>query len=169
MLTIFRRFSISIRIKQGLLIIFLILCSFSFVSPFSKIPIVGDDLMSSILPNCLMIEPRIDFAKASSLSQMIYFINANTEKDAVFFGSFYIRAGGSRSVVLDGKGSSMIIEGNQPQFITWYLQTEKLNSLQSPTDKAAYLKSLGTNYILSSDKWPLKLVKSIGDQYLYEL
>ena len=166
---VFRKFSISTRLKQGLLVLFLILCSLSIVFPFSKLPIVGDDLMSSILPNCFMVVPRADYGGNSSMSELISYIKNNTEKDAVFYGSFYIRTGAQRSVVLDGKGSSMIIEGNQAAFINWYLQTEKLKSLEKLSDKAAYLKSLGVNYVVSADQWPLELVISKGNQHLYKL
>ena len=166
---VFRKFSISARIKQSLLLLFLILCSLSFVFPFSKIPIVGDDLMQSILPKSFMVEPRIDYGGNSSLPELISYIKNNTEKDAVFYGSFYIRTGAERSVVLDGKGSSMIIEGNQAAFINWYLQTEKLKNLENASDKAAYLKSLGVNYIVSDQNWPLELVISKGNQHLYKL
>lgn len=165
----FKKFSISTKLKQMMLIVFLLFCSFSFVSPFSKMPIVGDDLMSSILPNCFMVKPRIDYSKSSPLSELILYIKNNTEEDAVFYGSYYIRTGAERSVVLDGKGSSMIIEGNQPQFINWYLQTEKLKNIEKYSDKAIYLKSLGVHYIVSDTDWPLENVKSIRGYHLYKL
>lgn len=166
---LFRKFNVSNRWKQITLILFLGLSCFSFVSPISKFPLIGDDLVSSILPNCFMIKPRIDYQKKSDLSNIIDYIKTNTEPNAVFYGSFYIRAGSQRSVVLDGKGASMIIEGNQPQFINWYIQTEKLKKLESNTQKAEYLRSLGVNYILGTEKYDLPIMKVVGPLILYKL
>ena len=166
---VFRKLSLGDKLKKVILVIFLMLSSFSFVSPVSKLPLIGDDLVSSILPNCFMVNPRIDYSKKSDLSKIIDYIKFNTEPDAVFYGSFYIRAGAERAVVLDGKGASMIIEGNQPQFINWYLQTEKLQNLESKVDQADYLRSLGVNYMLTQDKFDLPSVKAEGSFTLYKI
>lgn len=166
---VFRKYSISDKWKQITLILFLTLASFSFVSPISKLPLIGDDLVSSILPNCYMVNPRIDLEAKSDLSTIIDYIKFNTEQDAVFYGSFYIRAGAERSVVLDGKGASMIIEGNQPQFINWYIQTEKLRNYETNTQKADYLRSLGVNYILTTENYDLPVAKVVGSLMLYNL
>ncbi len=166
---VFRKLQIGDKWKQGILVVFVILSSFSYVPPISKLPLIGDDLVSSILPNCFMVKPRIDYSKKSDLSTMLDYIKFNTEPEAIFYGSFYIRAGAERSVVLDGKGASMIIEGNQPQFIKWYVQTENLQKLESSLDKVQYLRSLGVDYILSKDDYDVQIVKTVGVLKLYKL
>lgn len=169
MVDLFNYYRISTQVKILSVSLLLIVSSLSFVSPFSSLPIIGDDLVSSILPNNLMVEKRIDYNIKSDLSDIITYIRNNTEVDAVFYGSFFIRAGAERSVILDGKGASMIIEGNQPQFIRWYEQNKVLNNLDSPDKKIDYLRNLGADYILSADEYPLPLVKKEGSLILYKI
>jgi len=71
---------------------------------------------------------------------------------------------------LDGKGASMLIEGNQQKFIQWYKDLNKLNSLKKTYDKTNFLKEKKVNYILVDTVWEdATLVKRFGKMKLYKI
>ena len=101
---------------------------------------------------------------------MLTYIKQNTLKSDVFYGSFMIRSACKRSVVLDGKGASMLIEGNPVQFIQWFQELNQYNLL-SEKDKISYLKSKkGVTHIVSKDSLDVnqtKLIHQEGNIKLY--
>jgi hypothetical protein len=130
-------------------------------------PFIGDDLSTLILPNNMKFNSKN--STNYDLSEMIDYLKHNTEQDAVFFGSYLIRAGADRSVVLDAKGASMLIEGNPIKFIQWYKDRNEFKA-KVGYEKVEFLKSKGVNYILSEDEWSgLEPLKVIGNVFLYKI
>lgn len=164
---IFKLTKANIKIKYALFLVYFSLLIFSSLTFFSKMPFIGDDLSTLILPN------NIKFNSKNStnydLSEMIDYLKHNTEQDAVFLGSYLIRAGADRSVVLDAKGASMLIEGNPIKFIQWYKDRNEFKA-KVGYEKVEFLKSKGVNYILSEDEWSgLEPLKVIGNVFLYKI
>jgi len=134
---------------------------------FSSVPFVGDDLTTSVLPKNMKFysESKPEY----ELTQMIDYIKFNTEKEAVFYGTYLIRAGADRAVVLDSKGASMLIEGNPIRFIEWYYDLKMFRSKDSE-GKLAFLKSKKVSYIMDDKVWEgLRPIKIIGSFYLYKI
>ncbi|RAR46617.1 glycosyltransferase family protein [Flavobacterium lacus] len=139
----------------------------SSLNRFSSLPFVGDDISTAILPNNMKFNSKN--SKNYDLSDMIDYLKLNTEKDAVFYGTYLIRAGADRSVLLDSKGASMLIEGNQNKFIQWYQDLKEFRTMDQ-FEKVVFLKSKGVNYILSAEAWDeIRPVKVIGHVYLYKI
>jgi hypothetical protein len=137
---------------------------------FKNVPFVGDDISTKVLPKSFMIYNEIEDAKKKDLGLMLEYVKKNTEKDAVFYGSPLIRTAANRAVVLDGKGASMLIEGNPSKFIQWYKDFSKLNSFKSVYDKTNFLKEKKVNYILVDTVWKdMRLVKRFGEIQLYKI
>ena len=163
------RFAIKENIKKVLLIVFLLLLSVSTFPVFSKVPLVGDDLMTSILPESLKFYKKEEAVNKRDMGKMTAFIKENTAPDAVFYGTFMIRAGSNRSVILDYKAAGMLIEGNSDKFIAWYHGVKKLES-SSEQEKLAFLRSQNVNYIMSDSSWNTMIpIKNIGKFYLYKI
>ena len=125
--------------------------------------------MTSILPKAFKLgQPEVKSSK-DDLAKMIAYIKKNTETDAVFAGSFLIRAVADRSVLFDSKGAGMLIEGNLNKFIAWYLAEKKLKMLSIP-EKTDFLKTQHVDYVLSDSEWKgLKPVHIVGSYRLYRL
>lgn len=137
---------------------------------FKNVPFIGDDISTAVLPQSFKIYSTIEDKNKKDLGLMLEYIKTHTEKDAVFYGSPLIRAGADRAVVLDGKGASMLIEGNTQKFIQWYLDLKELNSLVSVYDKTTFLKKKKVNYILVDTDWKVgKLIKRYGEIQLYKI
>ena len=132
-----------------LFIVFVLLLTISKSTKFAGIPLIGDDIFRSILPNSFSIVKN-NKENFSAIDEMMEFISKNTNQDDVFFGSPIIRASTKRSVVLDYKGASAIIEGNPKQFIQWYVDTKELESLETEAQRVNFLVSKNVNYILTS-------------------
>ncbi len=138
---------------------------------FKKIPFFKDDIAASIFPNFRTIMANPD-QKKGDIDRMMDYINAHTSPDAVFYGSFLIRPACKRSVVLDGKGASMLIEGNPLAFINWARETEMLKACRTDAEKAVFLKShKSVGYILSGKPMsgPVELMHTEGDVRLYKI
>jgi hypothetical protein len=100
---------------------------------------------------------------------MIDYVKKNTENDAVFYGSYLIRTGANKPVILDSKGAGMLIEGNPAKFINWYYDKSKFKTL-STNDKIVFLKNKNADYIIDDKSWDdLIPIKKIGDIYLYKI
>lgn len=158
---------ISNKVKPYLFVSYFLILLISTYPVFSTVPFVGDDLTTSILPKNLKLYtekvPNYEMAK------MINYIKDNTEKDAVFYGSYLIRAGADRSVVLDSKGASMLIEGNPVRFIEWFQDLTEFKT-KNATEKIFFLKLKEVSYILDTKPWnELSPVKVIGNVYLYKI
>jgi hypothetical protein len=146
---------------------YLVLLFFSTSPLLSRFPIIGDDLTTSVLPKSMSCYS--DNLSNYNLSKMIDYVKKNTENDAVFYGSYLIRTGANKSVILDSKGAGMLIEGNPAKFINWYNDKSKFKTL-STNDKIAFLKNKNADYIIDDKSWDdLKPIKKIGDIYLYKI
>ncbi|MFT3795438.1 hypothetical protein [Flavobacterium sp.] len=166
---LFSRFAVKELYKRIAVIGFFVFLSLSSLPLFAKIPVLGDDLMTNIYPSTLKVSNPDELGRNSDISHMIDYIKQHTPKDAVFYGSFYIRAGADRSVVLDGKGAGMLIEGNANKFVQWYLDIQKLKTM-GPEQKIAFLKSKKVSYVVTDKIEPgMILVNKIGAVYLFKI
>ncbi len=150
-------------------------CLFIFIltitksSKFDSIPFAGDDIFRTILPNTLsFVEDNAN--RYSTLDKMAEYIEQNTNVDDVFFGSPMLRPSARRSVVLDTKGASAIIEGNPKQFIQWYLELTEMRSMPE-NDRIHFLIKKGVDYIVTKGDFNEKviLVHQIDDYKLYKI
>ncbi|WP_034057562.1 hypothetical protein [Lacinutrix jangbogonensis] len=135
---------------------------------FNAIPFAGDDIARSVLPNNLSFG-SINPVKELSVDRMGQYILENTNQDAVIYGGHYYRGASKRSVILDSKGASMIIEGNPSQFIQWKKDQSRLSHAPSIEEKTAVLRSFGVNYIVSKKQFQLEVIHVEGNFKLYLL
>ncbi len=137
---------------------------------FRKVPFFSDDIATSIFPDYNSFFVSKD-EKLTDMDNMLTFINNNSNKTDVFYGAFIVRSACKRSVVLDGKGASMLIEGNPVQLIQWYQETKIYKSL-SEKEKIKFLKiKKGVTHILSKENLDVnqtKLIHQEGDIKLYK-
>jgi hypothetical protein len=137
---------------------------------FKNIPFVGDDISTKVLPRSFKVYNVKDDKRKTDLGLMLEYVKKNTEKDAVFYGPPLIRTAANRAVVLDAKGASMLIEGNPPKFIQWYLDLNEFNSFKNSFDKINFLKKKKVNYILGNTVWKdAILIKRFGEMQLYKI
>jgi len=136
---------------------------------FHKVPVLSNDILRTILPKSLSIlkDGRRNYKE---IDEMMDYIVANTEEDAVFIGPPLIRSATKRSVKLDYKGASAIIEGNPSQFIQWYQDRTKFEKLNE-IEQIQFLRNIGVNYILVPVKkeYDLELVHQIDKWHLYKV
>lgn len=149
---------------------FMLSLSISKTSFFNNKPLLGDDIFRSILPNSLSIV-KSSKQKYKDIDVMMEYIADNTNQDDVFFGPPIIRSAAKRSVVLDNKGASVIIEGNPKQFIQWYLDSNKYESLLTQVEKIEFLKNKKVNYILSGRviNSDVELIHQVNKLKLYRI
>ncbi|WAC01963.1 hypothetical protein N7U66_19320 [Lacinutrix neustonica] len=83
---------------------------------FNSIPYIGDDITRFVLPNNLSFG-SLNYPKKLDVDYMADYIAVNTPQNALIYGSHHYRGASKRSVILDSKGASMLIEGNPLQFI----------------------------------------------------
>ena len=137
---------------------------------FRKAPFFSDDIATSIFPDYNLFFASKE-EKVTDMDRMLAYIKQNTLKSDVFYGSFMIRSACKRSVVLDGKGASMLIEGNPVQLIQWFKELNQYNSL-SEKDKINFLKSKkGVTHIVTKDSLDVnqtKLIHQEGNIKLYK-
>jgi hypothetical protein len=116
---------------------------------FKQIPFIGDDISRSILPSNLSLFSN-KTSKKIAADRMADYIKENTDKDVLLCASsgFY-RGSAMRSVTLDTKGASMIIEGNPAKFIEWSKQQNKAMSMTSMEDIIDYFRTLGIDYFIT--------------------
>lgn len=160
--------------KKGfslILPIFLIAIFFSKETIFRNVPFFKDDISTSIFPDYKLFFASKE-VKQTNMDIMLDYIKQNSTKKDVFYGSFIIRSACKRSVVLDGKGASMLIEGNPVQLIQWYHETNQYELL-SKKGKISFLKyKKGVTHILSKENLDLNqviLVHQIDNLKLYKI
>lgn len=131
-----------------LTIMFLFTVSISKLELFSSIPFFGDDISRSIFPTFdrILLSSQ---EKQTDMDKMAKFISSNTPKNAVFYGDFMLRSAAKRAVILDGKGASMLIEGNPVQLIKWYKESIEYQTMTTLKDSMNFLKSKKANYFIS--------------------
>ncbi|WP_299385109.1 hypothetical protein [uncultured Lacinutrix sp.] len=148
--------------------VILIVCK---LEVFNSVPFVGDDLSRYVLPNNLSLGSNYKAEKKDS-DKMAEYISVNTDQEAVLFGSHVYRAATKRSVVLDPKGASMLIEGNPSRFIQWRKDQKRVGEAKSIKDIIAILKSLEVNYIVSrNENYAIELtaIHTEGNISLYKI
>lgn len=152
--------------------LFLVALVFAKEPVFKKIPFFKDDIATSIFPDIHTIFASEKEKQQADVDRMMAYINANTPRDAVFYGAFIIRTACKRSVVLDGKGASMLIEGNPVEFIRWYKESLYLDNCKTDAERIDFLKNKkSVNYIFAEEKLSgnVALVRTEGQYYLYKI
>lgn len=150
--------------------VFLLCFLFSKEAFFKRVPFFGDDIATSIFPDYHLFFLN-SFEKQTDADKMLSYIDKNTPSDAVFFGNFMIRSATRRSVVLDGKGASMLIEGNPVELIQWNKEKKYLESL-TEIQKVTFLRDKkNVTHVLSTKALDgnLKLMHSQGKLKLYKI
>ncbi len=149
--------------------LYVIMLVFNKNQLFNSVPFMGDDISRFILPNNLSAFSGFGNEKRSS-DHMAEYITKNTPKDALLFANFFYRGASKRSVILDGKGASMVIEGNPARLIQWNRQKQTYLSLNTDAERITYLKSLGVDYIVSRTPIPnLQKRHQVGTEILYKI
>lgn len=150
--------------------VFILLLAFCKAPVFRKVPFFKDDIATSIFPDYRLFAASAQ-EKEIPLDRMIAYINKNTLPTDVFWGEYVARSACRRSVVLDMKGASMLIEGNPVELIRWYKEKKYLATL-SPDDKIAFLKNKkGVTYILTQETIAgnVALLHVEGKHHLYKI
>lgn len=151
--------------------VFIVALVFAKEPLFREIPFFKDDVATSIFPDFHIIFQAKD-EKLTDVDRMMNYINVNTPQDAVFYGAFIIRPACRRSVVLDGKGSSMLIEGNPVAFIQWYKESAFLKACKTDGERIGFLKNTKSVTHIFSQKplsGPVALLHRQGPFYLYKI
>lgn len=146
-----------------LMLVYLVVIPFSNSRFFQQIPFISDDLTKMILPNFNTNETD------HALLEIGNYIEENTPKEAVFYNSTILRTISKRSVRLDKKGASILIEGNPSKLIAWHEALIHLKQLKNENEKTNYLLSLGVDYILSEKALHLNEIKKVGKYTLYKI
>jgi hypothetical protein len=156
-------------------IIPVICCVFLTVLIFSKstisqnIPIVNKSFFKGILPFNLSVSKPSN-AGNKTKDAMAKYIKNYTDIDAVVFGDYFYRSAAKRSVVLDTKGASMIIEGNPEKLIKWYQGKLEFWAIKSIDERMIFLKNYGVNYYVTKNTtYSLEVVYKVDDLILYKL
>ncbi|WP_271855502.1 hypothetical protein [Patiriisocius marinus] len=160
--------NISIRFGQIALVFYLLIIVFSSENIFNNVSLIGDDISRDIFPKTATIFAPVE-SKQARFDMISNYINEHIPEDAVFYRTFFFRPSTKRSVALDGKGASIIIEGNPKKLIDWYLKRKKIASINSEIEKYAYISSLGIDYWLTKDEiFLLEKVHEVNGLFLYK-
>ncbi|WP_203257326.1 hypothetical protein [Hyunsoonleella ulvae] len=148
---------------------YVVLLVFSNSQILSFIPFISDDISKSILPqNLSLLSGKTD--NELDIDRMSQFIIENTKETDVLCGSHIYRGATRRSVVFDGKSSSMLIEGNPKQFIEWQQRQQTISNLNSIDEVVSYLKRFDVDYYITRNvNVPANLVHKEGSIFLYKL
>lgn len=163
--------SISEKWKAIGVLAFVIFVAFSKFSVFNKVPFFSDDISRSIFPifSEITAEPN---TKKKPIDKLSEFIVNNTNPEALFADCFILRSAAKRSVILDGKGASMLIEGNPIQFINWYKDLKELKSSKNFQDSIQFYKQKGVDYLIFEEKHSdvnIDFIHQEGNLFLYKL
>jgi hypothetical protein len=159
------------KIKFILVMCFTLLVAISNNAIFDKVPFLSDDISRTVFPNWNLVFTAPS-AKLNDMDKMAIYIEKNTSKEALFFNDFILRTAAKRSVVLDGKGASMLIEGNPKQLIQWHKDTEELKTQKNLNDSIQFLKDKNVDYLILENKANLnkiQLIHSEGNLHLYKI
>ncbi len=164
---------ISKRLKRNVIpivtLIFIALLIVSKSSLIRNLPLLGSDTITSILPFKFSIT-NLSKKNNEEKDAMAKFIEQHTDIDAIIFGDYLYRSASKRSVILDTKGASMLIEGNPKRLIEWYKSKMKFRSYKTIEEKFNYLRSLGVDYYVTKNKsYNLQIVHTEKDWLLYKL
>ncbi len=147
--------------------VFLFLVSISKNKIWNGIPFMGDDIFRTILPENL---PFGTYTKKTpnQFEEMLQYIENNTPENALFVGPAIIRSSTRRSVWWDGKGASMLIEGNPERFVWWYKVKIALDTMDNKK-KWEFFKKNGVDYWLTKDSLPYDVLYRKNEWKLYQL
>ncbi|TBN03618.1 hypothetical protein EYD45_08860 [Hyunsoonleella flava] len=149
--------------------LYMCLLVFSESDAFTSIPFFGDDISKSILPHNLSAFTT-EKDKELAIDKMAKFIAENTNIDDVICGSYILRGATKRSIIFDGKGTSMLIEGNPKRFMEWQERLQKINNFKTMDEVINYLKLFGTDYYVTPNKIEqCELIHTEGKLKLYKL
>ncbi|GAL61459.1 hypothetical protein [Algibacter lectus] len=149
--------------------VYLVLIIFSQSIWFKTIPFIGDDITKTILPHNLSAFST-ERDNMLSVDKMANYIKKHTEMDDLICASHLYRGSTQRSVVFDGKGASMLIEGNPEQFITWHNRQQTINEFETMQEVVTYLKKFNVDYFVTRNKGvPGELIHTEGSINLYKL
>ena len=142
---IINNFPIKSSVKVIFLIVFVVVLIFSKETFFNQIPFVRDDIARSIFPDLKQFKQK---DKLKAIDKMCEYIKVNTNESDVFMGYPMIRCATNRSVVLDSKGASMLIEGNPLGLMKWYKEIEEIKNCQTTKDSLKFFKKKKVNYLV---------------------
>ncbi len=149
--------------------LYLCLLVFSESKVFKNVPFLGDDISKSILPHNLSAF-TLDNDKELAIDRMANFIAQNTDINAIICGSHVLRGSAKRSIIFDGKGTSMLIEGNPKQFLEWQERLKRISNFETMDEVVSYLKYFGTDYYVTTNTVEdCELVHVEGNLKLYKL
>ncbi len=138
------------KVEYGLLAAFVLMLFFS-KTMLQPVPLLGDDLMKTILPNSLSSGSHNPFPADTDLDNMMSYIQQNTTEEARFVAPAIVRVATERSVVFDYKGASMLIEGNPSKYVIWARQAEALAAMETAAEQAEFFDSIGADYWLTNE------------------
>ena len=136
----------------------------------NKLPFIGDDSARLMWPEHLSLFKGED-PKSRDSDKMADYIKAHTAPESLIVWSPMVRSATGRSVIMDGKGASMIIEGNPKQLIDWYLDVKEYIAKQTFEERAAFFKSRDVDYFVSTHDFAphAKKVHTQGKFHLYKV
>lgn len=163
--TIYLRNEFFKKTTSVVLFLYLILIPFSSSTFFQNVPFISDDITKMIFPNFNKIESNTDILEIGE------YISKNTPVNSVFYNQTILRTISNRSVKLDHKGASILIEGNPIKFIDWFNKRQEINMMDDKLQQFEFLKKIGVTHVLSENSnFPfLKRIKTLGKYNLYEL
>lgn len=165
----FKKYSQSF--KCYFVVVLVSLIALSKLSIFDNVPLIGDDISRTVFPNYSNVFKNPN-EKLKPLDKLSAYVKENTPKDALFADFFIFRSAAERSVILDGKGASMLIEGNPVQFIEWYKDVIELKECKNYEDSIRFYKNKNVNYLIfrkKRSKEDIKLIHQEGSFFLYEI
>jgi hypothetical protein len=159
----------AIRYFPYLVCTYIVLLLFSQSTWSKRIPFFGDDISKTILPHNLSLF-SIEKDSELAIDRMSKYIIKHTDPSSLLCGSHIYRGATKRSVIFDGKGVSMLIEGNPEQFITWQKRQKTINQFKTVQEVVDYLKRFNVDYFITRNKnVPAILVHKEGGIGLYKL
>lgn len=160
-----------IQLKAVLVLFFVLLMGISKFSIFDKVPFLSDDISRTVFPVYSEIFKKPE-EKLKPIDKMAIYVKNNTSQDALFADYFILRSAAERSVIFDGKGASMLIEGNPIQFINWYKDLMELRSNKTFADSLELYKNKGVDYLIFKKERSLdelEFVHKEDNLFLYKI
>ncbi len=165
---IIQKFSITNVFKRNIVLVYIFLLTLSTAPFIHKIPLLGEDISTYILPNSFKIFPLKE--ENDLIIPVFDFVNKNTSKESVFYcRNVYFRTATQRAEALDFHAAGILIEGNPQQYIRAYQNNIKFNS-NTETQNILLLKEKKVTYIIDTKKWnlPVLLYKN-SKYYIYKI
>jgi hypothetical protein len=156
-------------ILPAVVFVYVCILVFSKSEMLNNVPFFGDDISKSILPRSLSAFAPED-RKPLAIDKMAKYIKAHTKTTDVICGSHVLRGATKRSIIFDGKGASMLIEGNPKRFTQWQKRQKTINNFTTIDEVISYLRYFNADYFVTTSTIPqCELVHSEGKLKLYKL